>query len=59
MEYLNGDASSVVIMEDKKASQFVALGEYCSSDYTPDRFESKSSRGGRLIRVVLKACTHP
>jgi hypothetical protein len=46
-------------MEDKKVSQFVALGEYCSSNYTLDRFESTSSRGGRLIRVVLKAYTHP
>jgi hypothetical protein len=49
----------VVLMEDTRALVFVAVGEYYPSDYTPDRSICSSSRGGRVIRVVLKACTHP
>jgi hypothetical protein len=46
-------------MEDTRASVFVAVGEYCSLDYTPDCFGGSSSTEGRLIRVILQACTHP
>jgi hypothetical protein len=59
LQYLNEDASSVVLMEDTTASIFVVVGVYYSSDYTPNRSVYKSSRGGRVIRVVLKACIHP
>jgi hypothetical protein len=58
-QHLNEDARSIVLMEDRRASVFVAVGEYSSSDYTPDRFGSSSCKGRRLIRVVLKAYTHP
>jgi hypothetical protein len=59
MQYLNVDAENVVLMEDAIASVFVAVEEYFSSDYTPNHFQSGSIRDGRMVRVVLKACTHP
>jgi hypothetical protein len=59
MQYLNADAENVVLMEDATTSVFVAVGEYFSSDYTPDHFQSNSIRDGRMMRIVLKACTHP
>jgi hypothetical protein len=46
-------------MEDKRESVFVVVGEYFSSDYTPDHFSSNSSLGDKMIRVVLKAYTQP
>jgi hypothetical protein len=59
LQYVNDDAENVVLMENSSSEVFVAIGEYKSSDYTPDRFDSNSGGGGRLIRVVLKACTQP
>jgi hypothetical protein len=59
MQYLNEDAGSVVLMEDRSAASFVAVGEYYSSYYTPDRFGSTSSGSRRMVRVVLKGCTNP
>jgi hypothetical protein len=48
----------MVLMEDNVESIFVAVGEYSSSDYTPDRYDSSFSTEDRVIRVILKACTH-
>jgi hypothetical protein len=47
------------MMEDNMESIFVAMGEYSSSDYTPDRYDSSFSTNERVICVILKACTHP
>jgi hypothetical protein len=58
LQYLNEDARSVVPMEDTSASVFVAVGEYYSSDYTLDRFGSSYLGSGRMVRVVIKACTN-
>jgi hypothetical protein len=52
LQYVNDDAENVVLMENSSSEVFVAIGEYKSSDYTPDRFDSNSGGGGRLIRVV-------
>jgi hypothetical protein len=57
LQYLNEDAANIVLIEDRSKTVFVAIGEYYSSDYTPDRFDCNSCRDGRLIQVVLKACT--
>ena len=57
LQYLNADVADVVIMEDKPASVFCDVEEYCSSDYTPDHCGGNSSSGDRMVRVVLKACT--
>jgi hypothetical protein len=46
-------------MEDTTASVFVAVEEYYSSDYTPDRSVCNSFSGGRVIRAILKACIQP
>jgi hypothetical protein len=59
VQFLNEDAPSVVLMEDTEKSNFVAVGEYSSSDYTPERYDSSFSTKDRVIRVILKACTHP
>ena len=57
LQHMNEDAAGVVLMQDKRQSVFVAIGEYFSSDYTPERFISGCDGGRRVIRVVLKACT--
>jgi hypothetical protein len=59
LQYLNEDVASVVLMEDTSALVFVAVEEYYSSDYTLERSVCSSSKGGRVICVILKACTHP
>jgi hypothetical protein len=59
LQYVNDDAENVVLLKDTSVDVFVAVGEYQASDYIPDHFDSSSGRGGRLIRVVLKACTQP
>jgi hypothetical protein len=59
LQYLNDNVANVVLMEDRSASVFVAIGEYNSLDYSPDRFDCSSYRNGRLIHVVLTACTQP
>ena len=48
-----------MLMEDAIALVFVAVGEYFSSGYTLDHFQSRSIRDGSMLRIVLKACTHP
>ena len=58
MQYLNVDAKNVVLMEDA-TSIFVVVEVYFSSDYTLDHFQSGSIRNGRMLCIVLKACTHP
>ena len=37
LQHMNEDAAGVVLMQDKRQSIFVAIGEYFSSDYTPER----------------------
>jgi hypothetical protein len=59
LQYLNEDVRSVVLIEDTNAAMFVAVGEYYSSDYTPDRFGSSSVGCRRMLRVLIKACTNP
>jgi hypothetical protein len=59
LQYLNADAESIVLMEDKREAVFVVVGEYSSLDYTLDRFSSTFRQSRRMVRVVLKACTHP
>lgn len=59
VQHINDDAVGVVLMEDKRQSVFLAVGEYFSSDYTPERLRSSCNGGDRVIRVVLKACTKP
>ena len=54
---MNADAAGVVLMENQHKSVFVAVGEYSSSDYSPDHFGSSSSPRDKMIHVVLKACT--
>jgi hypothetical protein len=58
LQYLNKDVGCVVLMEDTSASVFVAIEEYYSSNHILDRFGSSSSRSGRMVRVVIKACTN-
>ena len=59
LQYINDNAAGVVLIEDKWKSIFMAVGEYFSTDYTPNRFGSSSCGEDKVIRVVLKACTQP
>jgi len=59
VQHINEDSASVVLMEDKQQSVFVAIGEYFSTNYTSERLRSSCDGGGRVIRVVLRACTRP
>jgi hypothetical protein len=50
LQYLNHDAPNVVLMQDERALQFVGVGEYYSSDFTLERYDSNASTDARVIR---------
>jgi hypothetical protein len=59
VQYLNENATNVVLIEDRNKTICIAIGEYYLSDCIPNHFDCSSCRGRRLIQVVLKTCTNP
>lgn len=49
VQYLNENATNVVLIEDRNKTVCIIVGEYNLSDCIPNHFDCNSCRGRRLI----------